>query len=135
MALTDTFVKNIKPTGAAAGVKYTDGQGLVLHVKNAGKYWRMNYRFAGKQKLLALGVYPAISLADARHRRDAARKQLAHGIDPGAAKQEAKQAQAAVLANTFEVVAREWLEKTAADRKADTQAKTLNWLQKDVFPY
>ena len=68
MALTDTFVKNIKPTGAAAGVKYTDGQGLFLHVKNAGKYWRMNYRFAGKQKLLALGVYPAISLADARHR-------------------------------------------------------------------
>jgi len=135
MALTDTFVKNIKPTGAATGDKHTDGQGLFLHVKTAGKYWRMNYRFDGKQKLLALGVYPAISLADARQRRDAARKQLAHGIDPGAAKQEAKQAQAAARANTFETVARDWLVKTAADRQADTQAKTLNWLQKDVFPY
>ena len=135
MALTDTFVKNIKPTGAVAGDKHTDGQGLFLHVKPAGKYWRMNYRFDGKQKLLALGVYPAISLADARQRRDAARKQLAHGIDPGAAKQEAKQAQAAILANTFERVALEWLDKTKADRMGSTQGKVTTWLQKDVFPY
>ena len=55
MALTDTFVKNIKPGTAAAGEKHTDGQGLYLHVKEAGKYWRMSYRFAGKQKTLALG--------------------------------------------------------------------------------
>jgi hypothetical protein len=58
MALTDTFVKNIKPTAAADGDKHTDGQGLYLHVKQAGKYWRVSYRFDGKQKLLAMGVYP-----------------------------------------------------------------------------
>lgn len=131
MALNDTFIKNnTKQAG-----KYADGDGMYLLATVSGKYWRMDYRFSDKRKTLALGVYPAISLADARARRAVARKQLAHGIDPGAAKQEAKQAQAAVLANTFERVALDWLDKTAADRKPDTQAKTLNWLQKDVFPY
>ena len=85
MALTDTFAKNIKPTGSATGNKHTDGQGLYLHVKDAGKYWRMSYRFSGKQKTLALGVYPAVSLAKARQRRDKARELLADGIDPGTA--------------------------------------------------
>ncbi|OIQ73110.1 integrase [mine drainage metagenome] len=66
----------------------------------------MAYRFAGKQKIFALGVYPAVSLLKARQRRDKARELLADGIDPGAAKQEAKQAQATSLVNTFEAVAR-----------------------------
>ena len=79
MALTDTFVKNTKASGSPTGDKYSDGQGLYLHVKRAGKYWRMNYRFAGKQKTLALGVYPAVSLAKARKRRDTARELLAEG--------------------------------------------------------
>ena len=79
MALTDTFLKNIKASGSPAGGKHTDGQGLHLHVKAAGKYWRLNYRFAGKQKTLALGVYPAVSLAKARKRRDTARELLAEG--------------------------------------------------------
>jgi integrase len=135
MALTDTFVKNAKFTGTSPKEKHTDGGGMYLLVMASGKYWRMNYRVDGKQKTLALGVYPDVSLAKARQRRDRARQLLADGTDPGAAKHEAKQAQAAVLANTFEVVARDWLEKTAADRKPDTQAKTLSWLVKDVFPY
>ncbi|MDD5479509.1 integrase arm-type DNA-binding domain-containing protein [Rhodoferax sp.] len=135
MALTDTFVKQAKHSGGAAGDKHADGGGLYLLVKAAGKYWRMDYRFADKRKTLALGTYPEISLSVARQRREAARKQLAHGIDPGAAKQEAKAAQAAVLANTFERVALEWLDKTKADRMASTQAKVTTWLQKDVFPY
>ncbi len=135
MALTDTFVKNVKPTSAATGDKHTDGQGLYLHVKQAGKYWRMSYRFGGKQKLLAFGVYPAISLADARARRDQARKLLAHGIDPNAAKQDEKQATAAAAANTFEVVAREWLTKTTALRAEITNTKVTSWLEKDVFPF
>ncbi len=89
MALNDTFIRNsTKDSG-----KYADGDGMYLLVTVSGKYWRMDYRFANKRKTLALGVYPAITLADARQRRDAARKQLAHGVDPGAAKQEAKQAQ------------------------------------------
>ena len=66
MPLSDTFTRNTKHTGAPAGDKYSDGGGIYLHITKAGKYWRMNYRFAGKQKTLALGVYPVVSLAKAR---------------------------------------------------------------------
>ena len=135
MALTDTFVKNIKTTGTPTGDKHTDGQGLYLHVKNAGKYWRMNYRFGGKQKTLALGVYPAVSLADARARRDKARKLLANDTDPGTAKRDEKQVKASASANTFEVVAAQWLQGTSANRAAVTQDKVTNWLKKDINPY
>jgi len=134
MALTDTEVRNAKPTDKA--YKLTDAQGMFLLVATTGnRLWRMDYRFAEKRKTLALGVYPAVSLLKARQRRDKARELLADGIDPGAAKQEAKQAQAAVLANTFERVSLEWLEKTKADRMASTHGKVTTWLQKDVFPY
>ena len=135
MALTDTFVKNSKPETAVAGKKYGDGQGLYLHVKKAGKYWRMNYRFTGKQKTLALGVYPAVSLAKARQRREKARELLADGIDPSTARKEDKQARADAAANTFEMVARDWLGKTAADRMPTTQDKLTSWLEKDVIPF
>lgn len=136
MALNDTYIKNsTKHSGSAAGDKHADGGGMYLLVKAAGKYWRMDYRFAEKRKTLALGTYPEISLSVARSKREAARKQLAHGIDPGTAKQEAKAAQAAVLANTFERVAREWLDKTATDRMASTHGKVTTWLEKDVFPF
>ncbi len=135
MALTDTFVKNVKPTGAVAGDKHADGLGLYLHVKGAGKYWRMNYRFTGKQKTLALGVYPEVSLAKARKRREIAREQLAEGIDPGVAKREERQAKADAAANTFEAVARVWLTKTAAKRAEVTQSRITTLLEKDVFPF
>lgn len=135
MALKDTFVKNVKPTEATGGVKYADGQGLFLHVRAAGKYWRMAYRYAGKQKLLALGVYPAVSLADARKRRESARELLADGIDPSAAKRQDRQAKADSMANTFESVAREWLANTASKRAEITQLKVKTWLEKDAFPY
>ena len=135
MALTDTFARNIKPTGAPTGDKHTDGQGLYLHVKAAGKYWRMSYRFDGKQKTLALGVYPAVSLAEARARRDRARKLLAHDTDPGTAKREEKRAKVTAAANTFEAVAAQWLLATAANRATITQDKVANWLKKDINPY
>lgn len=135
MALTDTFVKNIKPKGTSTGEKHSDGQGLYLHVKEAGKYWRMSYRFKGKQKILALGVYPAVSLLKARQRREAARELLAEGIDPSTAKQEEKAAKVAASANTFELVAREWLDKSKADRMTSTHTKVTTWLEKDVFPF
>ena len=135
MALTDTFIKNAKPNDTVAGVKHTDGGGMYLLIKSAGKYWRMGYRFAGKQKTLALGVYPAVSLAKARQRREAARELLAEGIDPSAAKSQEKQARAAAAVNTFEAVAREWLMKTATERMATTQSKITTWLEKDVIPY
>ncbi len=135
MAMTDIFIKTVKPTDKATGDKYADGGGMYLLVKTAGKYWRMDYRHDGKRKTLALGVYPDVSLANARTRRKDARELLAEGIDPGQAKIDGKQAKAAAAANTFEIVARTWLEKTAATRAATTQDKITSWLQKDVFPF
>jgi integrase len=135
MALTDTFVKQVKFSGKAAGDKYTDGGGMYLLVKAAGKYWRMDYTFQEKRKTLALGVYPEVGLAKARKRRDAARELLADGVDPNAAKKEEKAVKLAASANTFEIVAREWLKKTANDRMTSTQAKVTTWLEKDVFPH
>ena len=135
MALTDTFVKNTKPTGKPAGDKYRDGGGMYLLVNASGRYWRMDYRFSEKRKTLAFGVYPDVTLAEARARRDKARKLLAKGIDPNAAKKQAKQETAAAAANTFEAVAREWLAKTAGDRMESTHGKVTTWLEKDVFPF
>ncbi|HSY27515.1 MAG TPA: integrase arm-type DNA-binding domain-containing protein, partial [Burkholderiaceae bacterium] len=134
MALTDTFIRQVKHSGAPAGDKHSDGQGLFLLINAVGKYWRMNYRFTGKQKTLALGVYPAVSLAKARQRRDKARELLADDIDPGQAKRDDKQAKADAAAHTFEVVARTWLVKTAGNRAASTQEKVTGWLEKKVFP-
>jgi integrase len=134
MALTDTFVRQVKHSGAPAGDKHVDGQGMYLLVTAAGKYWRLNYRFLNKQKTLALGVYPAVSLAMARRRRDAAREQLADGTDPSQTKRDAKQAKVFAAAHTFEVVARDWLKKTAANREDSTQAKVTNWLEKNILP-
>ena len=136
MALNDTFIKNsTKHSGKPSGDKYTDGGGMYLLVSAAGKYWRMNYRFAGKRKTLALGVYPAVSLAYARKCRDKAREQLAKDIDPSTAKRDDRQAKADLAANTFELVARTWLKKTAAKRKGVTQDRIRTLLEHDVFPF
>jgi len=107
---------------------------MYLLVKPSGKYWRMDYRFAGKRKTLALGVYPAVTLAQARKRRDEAKAQLADGIDPSVTKREEKLAQKAIAGNTFEKVAEQWLKATEADRKEITQQKLQTWLKKDIFP-
>lgn len=130
MALTDTFVKQTKDVG-----KHFDGGSMYLHVKPAGKYWRMDYRFSGKAKTLALGTYPEVSLLKARQRRDKARELLADGVDPSAEKKATKQAGIAAAANTFEVVAREWLDKTKTERMASTHGKVTTWLEKDIFPF
>lgn len=135
MALGDTFVRQVKHSGKPSGDKYTDGGGMYLLVSAAGKYWRMDYRLDGKRRTLALGVYPDVSLAKARQRREKAREQLADDIDPGVAKREEQSAKADAAANTFEAVSREWLEKTANKRAAVTQAKVTSWLEKDVFPF
>lgn len=134
MALTDTFVKQVKHKGSVIGERYADGGGMYLRVKAAGKYWRMDYRIDGKPQTLALGVYPEVSLAKARQRREKAREQLADGINPSEAKREEKLIKANAAANTFEAVARDWLDKTSNKRADVTQAKVTNWLEKDVFP-
>ncbi len=135
MALNPTFVKNVKHTGATAGDKHTDGEGMYLLVKAGGKYWRMDYRFAEKRKTLALGVYPAVSLLKARQRREAARELLAENLDPGEAKREAKQAVVRAAANTFELVAREFHGVKADSWSPSYGEKWLRGMSKDLFPY
>jgi hypothetical protein len=99
MPLSDQAVKKAKPTDKP--YKLTDEKGLYVLVNTAGKYWRMDYRHDGKRKTLALGVYPDVSLARAREKRDEARKLLADGIDPSAARKHRKLADMAASANSF----------------------------------
>ena len=109
MALTDISIKKAKPGEKTR--KLTDGGGLYLQIEpTGGKLWRYDYRFDGKRKTLALGRYPDISLQEARDRHQEARKQLAQGVDPSAAKQAQKTAGKERAANSFEVIAREWFE-------------------------
>ena len=135
MALTDTFIKNAKHSGKPAGDKHSDGGGLYLHIKAAGKYWRMAYRVAGKQKTLALGVYPAVTLAQARKARDDAKATIAQGLDPSTAKRAAKVAARSAAANTFEALAREFHATQAEGWSPDHAARWLRRLEKDLFPY
>ncbi len=135
MALGDSHIRQVKHTGKPTGDKYSDGDGMYLLVKAGGKYWRMDYTYATKRRTLALGIYPEVSLAKARERRAAARKLLADNKDPNAAKRAERVVTLAATANTFEVVAREWLKKTAGERMASTQKKITSWLHKDIFPY
>jgi integrase len=134
MALSDTFARQVKHSGAAAGDKHTDGDGLYLLVKAAGKYWRMNYRFGGKYKTMAIGVYPQVSLVAARRARDEARLLLAAGTDPSAAKQEQKNASVRAAAVTFESVARDWLKVSGKKRGELTQGRVESWFEREVFP-
>lgn len=135
MPLTDTFVKQAKHSGKPAGDKHSDGGGLYLHIMAAGKYWRMAYRFGGKQKTLALGVYPAVTLAQARRRRDDARIKLAESIDPSIVKQAEKAARAVAGESTFEAVAREYHGVKKGGWSEKYAIKWLRGLEKDIFPY
>ena len=134
MALTDTFVKQVKTTDKAGGDKYADGGSMFLLVKVAGKYWRMDYRFADKRKTLALGTYPEVSLAKARKRREAARELLADGIDPSESKRADKLASAGAAANTFKLIALEWHAMKAKSTSPGTTQKRLRHLETHILP-
>ncbi|MBO9766536.1 MULTISPECIES: tyrosine-type recombinase/integrase [Xanthomonas] len=132
MPLSDLAIRRAKPTDRPQ--KLSDGGGLYLMVAvNGGRYWRWKYRFAGKEKLLAIGVYPEVPLALARQRREEARQLLAQGIDPGEHKKAAAAARAMLGANTFEVIANEWLEKRSWVE--GYRVKVVGWFKNDVFPY
>lgn len=132
--LSDISIKKAKP--GPKPYKLTDGGGLFLQVvTKGGKYWRLAYRFAGKQKTLALGVYPDVGLANARSRRDDARKLLANNVDPGIAKQEKKAAVIAQTEHGFEAIAREWFARHAPNWKENHSSKIIARLEKDVFPW
>ncbi len=134
MALTDTAVKNARHSGSAAGDKLSDGGGMFLLVKASGKYWRMDYRFADKRKTLALGVYPAVSLGQARKAREKARELLAQGIDPNLHRKAEKLQRAATLENSFQSVAMRWLDQWSIGKTPHTIDYTVKRLERDVFP-
>ncbi|HEE0118644.1 TPA: integrase arm-type DNA-binding domain-containing protein [Citrobacter gillenii] len=130
MALTDIKVRTAKPTDKQ--YKLTDGSGMHLLVhSNGSKYWRLQYRFGGKQKMLALGVYPEVTLADARARRDEARKLLANGVDPGDKKKNDKVE--LEEARTFEQLAVEW-HATNKKWSEEHSRRVLKSLEDNLFP-
>ena len=138
MPLTDTFLRGLKATGHT--LKKADGGGLYIQVdaKGGGKYWRQAYRFGGKQKTLALGVYPDVSLKKARERREEARALLAQGIDPSEHKKKAKAVAAAVAeekTRTFEAVAREWFETKTLNLTAAYRKQLRSRLENHIFPF
>lgn len=132
MPLSDPAIKKAKPSDKP--YKLADEKGLYLLVNAAGKYWRMDYRYGGKRKTLALGVYPDVGLARAREKRDEARKRLADGIDPSELRKATKTQQAESAANSFETISREWYAKAYAGKAESTREKTMTRLEQDVFP-
>jgi len=133
MALSDASIRNAK--ACPKPVKLSDGGGLFLLLNpNGSRLWRLKYRFAGKEKLLALGAYPDVSLKDARERRDDARRQLAAGNDPGQARKASKAAAMARAGNSFEVIAREWFELTKVKWESEYANLVLRRLESDIFP-
>ncbi|MHA9367501.1 tyrosine-type recombinase/integrase [Klebsiella pneumoniae] len=131
MALTDIKVRTVKP--ADKPFKLTDGEGMHLLVNpNGSKYWRLQYRFSGKQKMLALGVYPMVSLAEARKRRDAAKKLVSDGIDPSQKKKDDKIQESGSL--TFEAVARDWHASCSKKWSVSHSERVFKSLVDNLFP-
>ncbi|MEN6622066.1 MAG: integrase arm-type DNA-binding domain-containing protein, partial [Smithella sp.] len=131
--LSDMKIKNFKPMEKF--YKVTDGDGLYVHVSETGsKSFRYRYRFNGKQKVLTFGMYPYISLSDARKMKEDAKGQLAHGIDPNAAKRAFKQEEITEK-ETFELIAREWLGKFSANWSDGYADRILSSFERDVFPF
>lgn len=133
MPLTDTQVRTAKPQ--LKEYKLADGGGLFLLITpTGGKLWNMKYRFEDKEKRLSFGAYPAISLADARHRREDAKKLIANGVDPGEMKKSIKQAKVALEENSFEIIAREWHTKFYSQWSQIHADTIIDRLSKEVFP-
>lgn len=127
MPLSDAQIRSLKSESTAR--KVSDGGGLhVLITPQGSRLWRLAYRYGGKQKLLALGAYPAVSLSDARERRAQAKRLLAGGIDPSVEAKQEKARQKAVLADTFEAVAAEFLVKAEREGKAEATLTKKRWL-------
>lgn len=133
MSLTALAIKAAKPQTKV--YKLSDAKGLHILVAASGaKYWRMNYRFAGKFKTLALGVWPETSLAEARAKSDSARKLLEEGIDPSEKAKLDRISASIALANTFGMVAQEWIEKTRKDGFSAVTLKKNQWLLNQISP-
>ncbi|APR04704.1 tyrosine-type recombinase/integrase [Thauera chlorobenzoica] len=134
MPLTDTAIRQAKPGDTPR--KLADERGLYLLIQpSGGKLWRLDYRFDGKRKTLALGAYSDVSLAAARKLRDQAREQLAAGQDPGATRKQAKQAARVAAENSFEAVARAWWERWRTNRTEGTADGAIRSLEIHAFPH
>ncbi|HDZ2194310.1 TPA: tyrosine-type recombinase/integrase, partial [Klebsiella pneumoniae] len=134
MPLNDMQIRRAKPEAKA----YTlgDGQGLSLLIEpNGSKSWRFRYRYAGKPKMISLGVYPTITLADARSRRDDARKLVAEGKNPSEVRKEQKIALQTESENAFEKIATEWHQMKSAKWSAGYASDIMEAFQNDIFPY
>ena len=133
MPLTDTHIKGVKCTGKSK--KYFDGGGLFLFVSTTGsKLWRMAYRFEKREKLLSFGEYPAVSLKQARERREEAKKMLAEGVDPGEHKKSAKAAILSETQDTFHNIALEWHETRTAEFSGKHRGTIMFRLETYLFP-
>lgn len=133
MPLTDTAIRAIKPTSKTA--KYFDGGGLYLEVApSGGKWWRLKYRFQGKEKRISLGTYPTIGLKEARERREDTKKILANGIDPSAQRQAIKASITSIDQDSFEVVTREWFDKHVVNLAPSYSKKVRSLFERQIFP-
>jgi len=132
MPLTDTAIRNSKPQNKQ--YKMTDEKGMYLLVNKAGKYFRLDYRFAGKRKTLALGVYPDVKLVEAREKRNEARKMIANGIDPSQARKVKKSIQIEQSENGFEAIAREWHAKYSSIWADSHAKKIIRRFELYIFP-
>ena len=133
MHLTDVKVRNARPT--AKPYKFADERGLYLLINQVGKYWRFDYRFAGKRKTLALGTYPDVSLSGARSKLNDARKLLANDVDPSEYRKVQKATTIERAASSFEAVAREWIAKFAPNWSPAHGEKITTRFERDVFPW
>ena len=134
MPLTDVVIRSAKPTTKA--LKLYDSGGLYLEVSpSGGKWWRLKYRFNGKENRISLGVYPETTLRTARERRDTERKLLAEGIDPSKNRKTEKSAQASRAANSFEQIAREWFAKFSPSWAPAHAARKIRLFERDIFPW
>ncbi len=132
--LTDLDCKNAT-SGQASIRKLSDGGGLYLWVSADGrKYWRLRYWIAGKEKALSLGVYPVVSLKEARGKRDCERKRLESGLDPSAERKASKHRQRVAAANSFEAVSREWYQKQLHTWVSSHANDVLRRLEINLFP-
>lgn len=134
MPLTDTACRTAKPKEKP--YKLADGNGMFLLLNpNGSKWWRLKYRYEGREKLLSLGTYPEVGLRDAREKREDLRRLLAAGVDPGANRKATKAARADAVANSFEVVAREWFGKYSPRWAPSHADKLIQRLERDIFPW
>ncbi|MDE9494801.1 tyrosine-type recombinase/integrase [Xenorhabdus bovienii] len=134
MKLTDLAIKRAKPKEKAYTLADSNGLSLLIDT-NGSKGWRYRYQYAGKTKMISLGVYPVVTLTEARTKRDEARKLVANGINPSEARKAEKISTANLIENTFENIANEWYEKRTDRWSASYAEEMMETFEKDVFPY